>query len=87
MSAIESAIARVLVRLHEEVRRTLSASTVDQARVLGKNPKGDRQRGFDVAADMAARCFLEQEIAYTEIAALPAKVVDAALLEIERESE
>lgn len=61
MSAVESAVARVLVRLHEEVRRTLLASTVDHAQFLGKNAKGDRQRGFDVAADMAARRFLEQE--------------------------
>lgn len=61
MSAIESAIARVLIRLHEEVRRTLSASTIDHARVLGKNPKGDQRRGFDVAADIVARRFLEQE--------------------------
>jgi myo-inositol-1(or 4)-monophosphatase len=37
------------------------ASTVDHAQFLGKNAKGDVQRGFDVAADMAARRFLEQE--------------------------
>jgi myo-inositol-1(or 4)-monophosphatase len=37
------------------------ASTVDHAHVLGKNAKGDQRRGFDVAADMAARRFLEQE--------------------------
>ncbi len=61
MSAVESAVARVLVRLHEEVRRTLLASTVDHAHVRGKNSKGDQRRGFDVAADMAARRFLEQE--------------------------
>ncbi len=50
-----------VVRLHAEVRRTLTTSSVDRAQVLGKNRKGDRQRSFDVAADLATRRFLENE--------------------------
>ena len=61
MSGIEGDIARILVRLHAEVRRTLTTSRVDRAQVFGKNRKGDRQRTFDVAADLATRRFLENE--------------------------
>ena len=64
MQAIEGSIARILVRLHAEVRRTLLASTrVGHAQTVGKNPKGDRQRAFDIAGDIAVRRFLEKEFA------------------------
>ena len=67
MPAVQSDIAEVLLRLHAEVRRTLAGgadgagSDVDHAQLLGKNRKGDGQRGFDVAADAAVRRFLEEE--------------------------
>ena len=67
MLAVQSDIAEVLLRLHAEVRRTLAGgadgagSDVDHAQLLGKNRKGDGQRGFDVAADAAVRRFLEEE--------------------------
>ena len=67
MPAVQSDIAKVLLRLHAEVRRTLASqlagagSDVDRAQLLGKNRKGDRQRGFDVAADVAVRRLLEKE--------------------------
>ncbi len=63
MQAIEGSIARILVRLHAEARRTLLVSTrVGPARAVGKNPKGDQQRAFDVAGDIAVRRFLEKEL-------------------------
>ncbi len=67
MPAVQSDIAKALLRLHAEVQRTLATqptgagSDVDRAQLLGKNRKGDRQRGFDVAADMAVRRFIEDE--------------------------
>ncbi len=73
MPAVQSNIAKALLRLHTEVRRTLAShqqaglpvagagSDVDRAQLLGKNRKGDRQRGFDVAADMTVRRCLEEE--------------------------
>ncbi len=61
MPAVQSDIAKALLRLHAEVRRTLGGSIVDGAQLLGKNRKGDRQRGFDVAADVAVRRLLEEE--------------------------
>jgi len=57
----QSEIARALLDLHTEVRRALAGSDADRAQLLGKNRKGDRQRGFDVAADMAVRRILEEE--------------------------
>jgi myo-inositol-1(or 4)-monophosphatase len=71
--AVQSDIAKALLRLHTEVRRTLAShqraglpvagagSGVDRAQLFGKNRKGDRQRGFDVAADVAVRRLLEGE--------------------------
>jgi len=65
--AVQSNIAKVLLRLHTEVRQTLASqlagadSDVDRAQLLGTNRKGDRQRGFDVAADVVVRCCLEEE--------------------------
>ena len=67
MPAVQSDIAKALLRVHAEVRRTLASqlagggSDVDWAQFLGKNRKGDRQRGFDVAADVAVRRCLEKE--------------------------
>ncbi len=61
MATTESVIASVLVRLHAEVRRTLAASSIDRTQLVGKNPKGDRQRAFDITADVAVRRFLENE--------------------------
>ena len=67
MPAVQSDIAKALLRLHAEVRRTLASqlagagSDVDRAELLGKNRKGDRQRGFDVAADVTLRRLLEKE--------------------------
>ena len=61
MPTVQSDIAKALLRLHTEVRRTLADSDVDRAQLLGKNRKGDRQRGFDVAADVAVRRLLEEE--------------------------
>ncbi len=67
MPAVQSDIARALLRLHAEVRRTLASqlpgagSDVESAQLLGKNRKGDRQRGFDLAADVAVRRLLEEE--------------------------
>ena len=67
MPAVQSDIAKALLRLHTEVRRTLASqlagadSDVECAQLLGKNRKGDRQRGFDVAADVAVRRLLEEE--------------------------
>ena len=67
MPAVQSDIAKALLRLHTEVRRTLASqlagadSDVERAPLLGKNRKGDRQRGFDVAADVAVRRLLEEE--------------------------
>ena len=64
---VEIDLAKALVRLHAEVRRTLAnqltgaGSDVDRAQLLGKNRKGDRQRCFDVAADVAVRRCLEEE--------------------------
>ncbi len=58
---VQSDIAKALLRLHAEVRRTVAGSDVDRAQLLGKNRKGDRQRGFDVAADVAVRRLLEGE--------------------------
>ena len=69
MPAVQSDIAETLLRLHAEVRRTLASqlagagSDVDRAQLLGKNRKGDRQRGFDLAADVAVRRLLEEEFA------------------------
>jgi len=66
---VQRDIAKVLLRLHAEVRRTLASqlagggSNVDGAQFLGKNRKGDRQRSFDVAVDVAVRRFLEEEFA------------------------
>ena len=59
--AVQSDIDKALLRLHAEVRRTVAGSDVDCAQLLGKNRKGDRQRAFDVAADLAVRSFLEEE--------------------------
>ena len=67
MPAVQSDIAKALLRLHTEVRRTLAnqlagaGSDVESTQLLGKNRKGDRQRGFDVAADVAVRRCLEEE--------------------------
>ena len=61
LATIESAIASVLDRLHAEVRRTLTASSVARTQLVGKNKKGDRQRAFDITADAAVRRFLENE--------------------------
>ena len=73
MPAAQSNIAKALLRLHTEVRRTLAShqraglpvagadSDVDRGQLLGKNRKGDRQRGFDVAADVVVRRCLEEE--------------------------
>ncbi len=66
---VQSDIAKALLRLHAEVRRTLASqlagggSDADRAQFLGENRKGDRQRGFDVAADAAVRRLLEKEFA------------------------
>ncbi len=61
MPAVSSDITKPLLRLHAEVCRTLGGSNADGAQFLGKNRKGDRQRGFDVAADAAVRRCLEEE--------------------------
>ena len=69
MPAVQSDIAETLLRLHAEVRRTLASqlacagSDVDRAQLLGKNRKGDGQRGFDLAADVAVRRLLEEGFA------------------------
>ena len=69
MPAVQSDIAVTLLRLHAAVRRTLASqlagagSDLDRAQLLGKNRKGDRQRGFDLAADVAVRRLLEEEFA------------------------
>ena len=55
---VQNDIVKALLRLHTELRRTLAASDVDFDRILGKNRKGDQQRGFDVAADVAVRRLL-----------------------------
>jgi myo-inositol-1(or 4)-monophosphatase len=59
--AVQSDIAKALLRLHAEVRRRVVGCDVDGAQFLGKNRKGDLQRGFDVAADVAVRRLLEEE--------------------------
>ena len=56
-----SDLARALVHLHAEVRRTLGDCNGDGAQFLGKNRKGDVQRGFDVEADVAVRRHLEEQ--------------------------
>ena len=61
MLAVQSDITKALLRLHAEVRRTVAGFDVDRAQLLGKNRKGDRQRDFDVAADVAVRRLLEEE--------------------------
>ncbi len=67
MTIVQSDIAKALRCLHAEVRQTLGSrlagagSDVDRAQLLGKNRKGDRQRGFDVAADVTVRRLLEEE--------------------------
>ena len=56
-----SDLARALVHLHAEVRRTLGDCNGDGVQFLGKNRKGDVQRGFDVEADVAVRRHLEEQ--------------------------
>lgn len=60
--AAQTDIPTVLARLHAEVRRELTWCSDDDSRGVGRNPKGDIQHRFDLAADSAVRRCLEREI-------------------------
>ena len=62
MTALQTDLARVLGRLHAGVREALTGLSTSYAQEIhGTNPKGDRQRAFDLAADAAVRQILEEE--------------------------
>jgi myo-inositol-1(or 4)-monophosphatase len=62
MTALQTDLATVLGRLHAGVREALAGLCSSHAQeIRGTNPKGDRQRGFDLAADAAVRRILEGE--------------------------
>ncbi len=60
MAPVQTDVRLILNRLHAEVRCSLEDPNAPRDRGLGKNRKGHWQRGFDVTADIAVRCFLEE---------------------------
>lgn len=63
MAVLQTDLATVLRRLHAGVREALAGLSTSHAQeVHGTNPKGDRQRTFDLAADAAVRRILEGEL-------------------------
>ena len=62
MTVLQTDLAAILRRLHEEVRVALADLSPDDAQEIhGTNAKGDRQRNFDLAADTVVRRFVEKE--------------------------
>ena len=63
MTVLQTDLVTVLRRLHVGVREVLAELPPSHARdIQGTNPKGDRQRAFDLAADAAVRRILEGEL-------------------------
>ena len=63
MTVLQTDLATVLRRLHGGVREALAGLSTSHAQEThGTNPKGDRQRAFDLAADAAVRRILEGEL-------------------------
>ncbi|MEE9130719.1 MAG: inositol monophosphatase family protein [Phycisphaerales bacterium] len=62
MTALQTDLGTVLRRLHAGVREALAGLFTSHAQeIYGTNPKGDRQRNFDLAADTTVRRILEEE--------------------------
>ncbi len=63
MTVLQTDLATVLRRLHAGVREALAGLSTSHAHEThGTNPKGDRQRNFDLAADAAVRRILAGEL-------------------------
>ncbi len=61
MSIIQADLSSTLVRLHQETFRAAITEADVASPVVGTNRKGDGQRAFDIAADLAVRRFLERD--------------------------
>jgi myo-inositol-1(or 4)-monophosphatase len=63
MTILQTDLATLLKRLHAGVREAFAGLSTGLAREFhGTNPKGDRQRGFDLVADAAVRRIVEEEL-------------------------